>query len=172
MLKFIVYFFFFQAEDGIRDGHVTGVQTCALPIFHVAVEAAELGGSEVGDPRVVTTVVQAPTLRVEELDERVGICRAARLRARCQCVHGGDHLHRSCLLPPGGRPRTYASVGYGTVTCACRRATEPRGASCRGCVRSGSPVCSPPVTEFFTGSATSGARRRCASSRLSRRTRR
>src|SRR5690348_7359350 len=26
------YFFFFQAEDGIRDGRVTGVQTCALPI--------------------------------------------------------------------------------------------------------------------------------------------
>src|SRR5690625_1881999 len=25
--------FFFQAEDGIRDGHVTGVQTCALPIY-------------------------------------------------------------------------------------------------------------------------------------------
>src|SRR5690625_4802689 len=25
--------FYFQAEDGIRDGHVTGVQTCALPIF-------------------------------------------------------------------------------------------------------------------------------------------
>src|SRR5207245_7384956 len=26
-------FFFFQAEDGIRDATVTGVQTCALPIF-------------------------------------------------------------------------------------------------------------------------------------------
>src|SRR5690606_33243808 len=26
------FFFFFQAEDGIRDFHVTGVQTCALPI--------------------------------------------------------------------------------------------------------------------------------------------
>src|SRR3712207_7619676 len=26
-------FFFFQAEDGIRDIGVTGVQTCALPIF-------------------------------------------------------------------------------------------------------------------------------------------
>src|SRR5690625_6765251 len=26
---------FFQAEDGIRDGHVTGVQTCALPIYCV-----------------------------------------------------------------------------------------------------------------------------------------
>src|SRR5260370_19643766 len=27
-------FFFFQAEDGIRDSSVTGVQTCALPICH------------------------------------------------------------------------------------------------------------------------------------------
>src|SRR2546429_3597970 len=30
-----VYFFFFQAEDGIRDVAVTGVQTCALPIWEV-----------------------------------------------------------------------------------------------------------------------------------------
>src|SRR5215475_15358542 len=30
---FFLFFFFFQAEDGIRDFHVTGVQTCALPIF-------------------------------------------------------------------------------------------------------------------------------------------
>src|SRR5690625_5928672 len=29
----LIDFFFFQAEDGIRDGHVTGVQTCALPIY-------------------------------------------------------------------------------------------------------------------------------------------
>src|SRR3989442_10237585 len=29
----IGYFFFFQAEDGIRDADVTGVQTCALPIL-------------------------------------------------------------------------------------------------------------------------------------------
>src|SRR5256886_10082702 len=28
-------FFFFQAEDGIRDLTVTGVQTCALPIFRL-----------------------------------------------------------------------------------------------------------------------------------------
>src|SRR5690606_27933646 len=28
-----VFFFFFQAEDGIRGFHVTGVQTCALPIY-------------------------------------------------------------------------------------------------------------------------------------------
>src|SRR5699024_12133994 len=29
---FVLYFFIFQAEDGIRDRNVTGVQTCALPI--------------------------------------------------------------------------------------------------------------------------------------------
>ena len=29
----IVDFYFYQAEDGIRDRDVTGVQTCALPIF-------------------------------------------------------------------------------------------------------------------------------------------
>src|SRR5256885_3810121 len=28
-----IFFFFFQAEDGIRDYKVTGVQTCALPIY-------------------------------------------------------------------------------------------------------------------------------------------
>src|SRR5690606_424157 len=31
--SFFFFDFFFQAEDGIRDFHVTGVQTCALPIF-------------------------------------------------------------------------------------------------------------------------------------------
>src|SRR2546422_7434514 len=29
---YVLFFFFFQAEDGIRDVAVTGVQTCALPI--------------------------------------------------------------------------------------------------------------------------------------------
>src|SRR5690349_23389758 len=35
LLKFcnLKFFFFFQAEDGIRDLYVTGVQTCALPIY-------------------------------------------------------------------------------------------------------------------------------------------
>src|SRR5438876_10253406 len=33
VLFFFFFFFFFQAEDGIRDGRVTGVQTCALPIY-------------------------------------------------------------------------------------------------------------------------------------------
>src|SRR5207245_6330512 len=35
-LCLFICFFFFQAEDGIRDATVTGVQTCALPISHRA----------------------------------------------------------------------------------------------------------------------------------------
>src|SRR5256885_12911115 len=34
-------FFFFQAEDGIRDYKVTGVQTCALPILSRSLQACE-----------------------------------------------------------------------------------------------------------------------------------
>src|SRR5438093_13502513 len=45
-------FFFFQAEDGIRDWSVTGVQTCALPILR-RVLAAISNRRDVGD---VTTL--------------------------------------------------------------------------------------------------------------------
>src|SRR2546421_8673083 len=37
----LILFFFFQAEDGIRDLIVTGVQTCALPIYHQLVRLLE-----------------------------------------------------------------------------------------------------------------------------------
>src|SRR5437879_10431970 len=44
-----LFFFFFQAEDGIRDTSVTGVQTCALPIYgHAQGVADELGPHVVG----------------------------------------------------------------------------------------------------------------------------
>src|SRR5437773_7134612 len=36
-------FFFFQAEDGIRDRDVTGVQTCALPISNPGRATGDLG---------------------------------------------------------------------------------------------------------------------------------
>src|SRR5690606_39611197 len=41
--------FFFQAEDGIRDFHVTGVQTCALPISRHSFGALRNGGREGAD---------------------------------------------------------------------------------------------------------------------------
>src|SRR2546422_2733900 len=44
-LQLFLCFFFFQAEDGIRDVAVTGVQTCALPILRYVV----------GEPMVTTS---------------------------------------------------------------------------------------------------------------------
>src|SRR5437868_9929221 len=45
-------YFFFQAEDGIRYRNVTGVQTCALPIFDAAGQGLDRAGSQAdpGDP--------------------------------------------------------------------------------------------------------------------------
>src|SRR5207248_7312586 len=42
------FFFFFQAEDGIRDRTVTGVQTCALPIFRLRTIGIGNGSRDVG----------------------------------------------------------------------------------------------------------------------------
>src|SRR5437762_11316655 len=38
MMIMLIFFFFFQAEDGIRDTSVTGVQTCALPIYRLCMQ--------------------------------------------------------------------------------------------------------------------------------------
>src|SRR3989454_6392361 len=50
MAAYLSFFFFFQAEDGIRDYKVTGVQTCALPIY---TDAVEVGPSTLVAARVV-----------------------------------------------------------------------------------------------------------------------
>src|SRR2546429_33539 len=46
-LALAIGFFFFQAEDGIRDVAVTGVQTCALPILPGRGQRARRGTGEV-----------------------------------------------------------------------------------------------------------------------------
>src|SRR5439155_4133322 len=43
----ILHCYFFQGEDGIRGGHVTGVQTCALPI---SLWSSEVRGTSEGGP--------------------------------------------------------------------------------------------------------------------------
>src|SRR5207237_7875071 len=49
LLSVCCYFFFFQAEDGIRDSSVTGVQTCALPISAVDERARRQLRDELGE---------------------------------------------------------------------------------------------------------------------------
>src|SRR6267378_8305955 len=51
ILVIFFFFFFFQAEDGIRDLYVTGVQTCALPIFCDAGSVGEPPADWVGEKR-------------------------------------------------------------------------------------------------------------------------
>src|SRR5256885_3413633 len=46
-MSLVSQYFFFQAEDGIRDYKVTGVQTCALPIYRRADEQGRHGGRRV-----------------------------------------------------------------------------------------------------------------------------
>src|SRR5258706_1806837 len=58
-----VYFFFFQAEDGIRDWSVTGVQTCALPISHAFPAPRDVPHRENGGPRLPPKV-QKRKLRI------------------------------------------------------------------------------------------------------------
>src|SRR5215813_14684044 len=53
----MVFFFFFQAEDGIRDADVTGVQTCALPISE----------GQTGDVEVVQTYASGPHSEVNSI---------------------------------------------------------------------------------------------------------
>src|SRR5216684_1958552 len=63
---FVHYVFFFQAEDGIRDVAVTGVQTCALPIFGNAV-AVELSiqGTFLGPLETPAGIVQPTGAKVD-----------------------------------------------------------------------------------------------------------
>src|SRR2546426_11131717 len=68
----VFFFFFFQAEDGIRDYKVTGVQTCALPIWMVAVRVDADPGRHVlhlaAQPAVV---VAGPRVAFVEHQQRV-----------------------------------------------------------------------------------------------------
>src|SRR3989449_9268636 len=72
---YLFFFFFFQAEDGIRDVAVTGVQTCALPIC-ICAEArggAELSGDGRRDGRAHPDAQDA---------------RASRARSTVACIGG------------------------------------------------------------------------------------
>src|SRR5258706_6074089 len=60
-------FFFFQAEDGIRDWSVTGVQTCALPISDSGISepfsSSKASGTLVTGPKDFHSSHQAPVIK-------------------------------------------------------------------------------------------------------------
>src|SRR5260370_17592833 len=71
-LSYAVYsstFFFFQAEDGIRDSSVTGVQTCALPISDSAAHGDPL---QPGSLRFYQVFYRDPDPNFRSEERRVG----------------------------------------------------------------------------------------------------
>src|SRR5437762_1907844 len=65
-----MFFFFFQAEDGIRDTSVTGVQTCALPIF------TDMSWGRVGHPSELFKVndeIDVIVIKYDPATERVSL---------------------------------------------------------------------------------------------------
>src|SRR2546425_5063558 len=84
MLLYILYaiffFFFFQAEDGIRDKLVTGVQTCALPIFVVGDVITD--EYLIGKPRRISREAPVIILKFAERDVRLGGAANARSEER------------------------------------------------------------------------------------------
>src|SRR5207248_3502970 len=84
-LLFLFVFFFFQAEDGIRDRTVTGVQTCALPIYSCLRKNVEMcsfrsamihqlkSGVEIGtNPDCVSSQAPLSPARLRSEERRVG----------------------------------------------------------------------------------------------------
>src|SRR3989475_6534285 len=95
MCRFFFFFFFFQAEDGIRDLTVTGVQTCALPIFRrrngsalpIEFSTAPLKGGEGKDLGVIGVFRDVTLLRQLEND----LQRSDRLAALCTLAPALSH---------------------------------------------------------------------------------
>src|SRR5207244_6718399 len=76
-------FFFFQAEDGIRDDLVTGVQTCALPIF------TSVGLQEIFIRR--DQVAAVPDLHVFQQQQQAGRSEERRVGKECRSRRSADH---------------------------------------------------------------------------------
>src|SRR5256886_5930882 len=86
-----VVVFFFQAEDGIRDLTVTGVQTCALPIFRLA---AQLGSNLSG----VLYVLDEPTIGLHARDNEQLLAVLQKLKSRGNSVVVVEHEDRKSVV--------------------------------------------------------------------------
>src|SRR5688572_32975730 len=92
----IMFFFFFQAEDGIRDLTVTGVQTCALPILKERVgsdyerQAVVIGADALLHLRLVRAVVRRGGPDRGRIDDR----RSEERRVGKECRSGWSPDHK------------------------------------------------------------------------------
>src|SRR5207244_7885430 len=78
----ILVFFFFQAEDGIRDDLVTGVQTCALPISRIVIRELAL---HVEGEQLAQLACAGPANAVNSEDGMAGSTRSEERRVGKEC---------------------------------------------------------------------------------------
>src|SRR3989441_2536052 len=83
LCMFFVFFFFFQAEDGIRDKLVTGVQTCALPISR----GSQRSRSATGRPTSPTA-----TRKWRSAPRHTAIARSSAARSRTKPASGASRM--------------------------------------------------------------------------------
>src|SRR5207249_5540890 len=91
------FFFFFQAEDGIRDRNVTGVQTCALPILSRLDHSRANRQSKLQGTRIIQAVGAVYQITVPIAHGGVLFRCVGRFQMLSQCLD--DFLHRSSLEP-------------------------------------------------------------------------
>src|SRR5947209_1789647 len=143
---FLSFFFFFQAEDGIRDIGVTGVQTCALPILLLAMEGAHrapgamannalLAALEscheertlLGHEGEVLSAAFSPDgrqiLTASKADGTVRLWDAATGKVQTQLPMRAYHLQAAVLSPDGQRLATFYD---GSMTWFLRDGTQRR----------------------------------------------
>src|SRR5699024_6545371 len=70
-VSIVIFIFFFQAEDGIRDRNVTGVQTCALPILAQVIQQIDRRLAGATDCLQGQSFSHRGDLAVENLREKV-----------------------------------------------------------------------------------------------------
>src|SRR3546814_2424702 len=78
--------FLFQAEDGIRESHqLTGVQTCALPIYKISVEVRD--GLREGERVVLRDMAKlALGVAASKSERKPDVVRSEERRVRKECV--------------------------------------------------------------------------------------
>src|SRR3989454_8961896 len=112
-----LFFFFFQAEDGIRDYKVTGVQTCALPIWARAGRAAGLPDRVDRPQPLVSAAASRPgppaPLGGRRGDAALGAGPGGR-------GYGPAAARPSAGLAGRGRPRELVGAGAGGPVAAAR----------------------------------------------------
>src|SRR5256885_15531894 len=108
----MLFFFFFQAEDGIRDYKVTGVQTCALPISATALRRMNPDFVSVTYGAGGTTrdrTAQVSTLLKAELGFTVMPHLTCVGHSRVELLEVADRIHaggfRNIITPRGHPPK-------------------------------------------------------------------